>query len=347
MQEKNVQVNISTGTIVKIALIGLLLVFLYLIKEVLGIVFIAWVLASGLDPLIDRLQRHKIPRAISILGIYFVMILLLVLIFYLLIPPLAEQVKEIALTLPEYINQVTPGLMDSQGAIMQNIDSSLKYLSENLGNLTSGIYTALSSVIGAIAALLIILVIAFYMTVDEEGIKHFFKSVAPPKYQPYIIRKINHIQRKMGSWLWGQIMLMIIVGLLSGLSLWILGIKYFLVLGLIAAVCEVIPIVGPIVAALPAIFFAFADQPIKALLVIIIYVVIQQVENQVLVPKIMHKAVGLNPIIVLVTMLIGATVAGLPGVILAVPTATIIGIFLEDFFEGRKEDQAKFVVDDE
>ncbi len=341
MPDKTYQVNISTRTITKILLVALGLLFLYLIQEVVGIVFVAWILASALDPLVDRLQRYKIPRALSIISVYLGMLLAVTLVFYLLIPPLSEQIAAIASQLPSYVQDVAPELLSNQGDILNQVQEGLKYLSDDLGNLTSGLYTAVSGIFGTIATTIIVMVITFYMTIEEEGIKRFLKMLAPVKYQPYIIRKINRIQEKMGSWLWGQIILMLTVGLLVGLSMWILGIKYFLVLGLIAALFEVVPIVGPVLAAIPAVFFAFADQPLKALLVIIIYVVIQQVENQILVPKIMNRAVGLNPIIVLITMLVGAKIGGLVGVILAVPTATIISIFLEDFFNDKKEAENK------
>ncbi len=334
--DKNIQVNISTLTIVKLLLVVLGVFFLYTVKEVIGVVFIAWVLASALDPLVDRLKRYKIPRALSILGVYLLIILIIVLVFYLLIPPLAEQIKAMTVQLPDYLSQIAPDFLNQDNNWLAKIQENLKYVSENLGKLTSGLYSAVTSIFGAFATFVIILVITFYMTVEEEGIKRFFRSLAPLKYQPYLIQKINRVQEKMGSWLWGELLLMLVVGFLAGLSMWILGLKYFLVLGLLAALFEVVPIIGPILASLPAIFFAFSDRPLKALLVIIIYVVIQQIENQILVPKIMNKAVGLNPIIVLVTVLIGAKIAGLIGVILAVPTATIISIFLEDFFQKKE-----------
>lgn len=341
LTNKNLQVNITSGTIFRVILISLCCVFLFLIKEVLGIVFVAWILASAVDPLIDRLQRYKIPRAVSILGVYLIMLLIVILAFYLLIPPITEQVKEITNSFPGYLQQYFPNLSIDQSNILQKIQENLQYVSKDLGNLTSGIYTAISGLFGIIATVIVVLVITFYMTVEEEGIKKFINSIAPAQYQPYINQKINRIQEKMGSWLWGQLVLMLLIGVMSGLCMYILGIKYFLVLGLIAAICEVIPIVGPVLAAVPAVFFAFADQPIKALLVIIIYTVIQQIENQIFVPKVMNKAVGLNPIIVLVAMLIGAQIAGLLGMLLAVPTSTIISVFVEDFFQGKKEEQSK------
>ena len=135
---------------------------------------------------------------------------------------------------------------------------------------------------------------------------------------------------------------MLFVGVITGASLWILGMEYWLVLGLFAGLTEFVPIVGPIIAAIPAVLFSFSEfgvSPWKPFIVILLYVVIQQVENQVLVPRVMRKAVGINPIIVIVALLVGAKLGGLVGVLLSVPLVTIIQVFLSDFVEDRMREQ--------
>ncbi|MDP3970597.1 MAG: AI-2E family transporter [bacterium] len=344
-----VHVNISSLTIIKVMLVFLGLAFLWAIRDIIAIVFVAWVLASALDPLVDRMNRYKVPRALGIFSVYMMAAIFIAVVLALLVPSVTTEISGIARDFPHYYEPIRDSLSgirqtgDELGvlaSIQEGLDSTVK----SLTNLSSGLYGAVASFFGGIITVIGILVIAFYMTVEEEGIKMFIQSVAPANYQPYVIRKINQIQKKLSSWLWGQMILMLFVGLLSGVSLWILGVKYALVLGLLAGLTEFIPIVGPLIAAVPAIFFALTDvgtAPYKPLLVILIFVVIQQVENQLLVPRVMKKAVGLNPIIVIITLLIGAKLGGLVGVILAVPLVTILGIFLEDFFEDRKNEQNK------
>ena len=181
------------------------------------------------------------------------------------------------------------------------------------------------------------MVITFYMTVEEDGLKKFVRSIAPIEYQPYLVQKTNRIQIKMGGWLRGQLILMLIVGTLSFIGLTILGVPYALVLAVFAGLAEFVPFLGPIIAAVPAVFFAFSDSPWKAVGVIIFYTVLQQLENQVIVPKVMQKAVGLNPIVVITVMLVGAKVAGLMGILLAVPATTIAWIFIGDLFQHKVE----------
>ncbi|MBU0731473.1 AI-2E family transporter [Patescibacteria group bacterium] len=336
-ENKTYQVNISTYTIIKIVFVLLLLIFLYNIITVVGIVFVAWVFASAMDPLIDRMQRWKIPRGISILLIYLLGAGILTAVGFLMVPPLVEQIKELSENFPAYYDQVMAIIPSAEGLDLQTtIQNSLGSITESLGSLSGSVVSAAAGVLNLLIGAIAVLVIAFYMTIHENSIRKFLQIIAPIRYQPYLIQKMHTIQRKLGSWLWGQIILMLIIGTLAFIGLKILGVQYALLLAIIAGIGEFIPIVGPILSAVPAVFFAFADSPVKALLVIILYIVIQQLENHIIVPKVMHKAVGLNPLIIIFAMLVGAQVAGLVGVIVAIPASTIIGIFLKDFVAEKE-----------
>lgn len=344
--KEKVNITISTASIIKIIVIFLVLGFLYLIRDIIAILFISLVVASALDPLIDSFQRRKIPRAIGILVIYLVIIGAISLAVVLIVPPIVEQVKQITTSFPDYYERLVELYSNFQEfsiryGVEGSVQDSLDSLNNALAQLGAGIFTASSRFFGGVITLFAVLVIVFYLTIGETGIKEFFRSLAPAKYQPYLIQKFNQIQKKLGMWLRGQLILSLIIFLLIFIGLTILGVKYALVLALIAGLAEFIPFVGPLISAIPAIFLTFADSPLKALLVIILYIIVQQLENQIIVPKVMQKSVGLNPIIVIIVMLIGAKIAGVLGVILAVPTATIIKIFLSDFFEERKEQEEK------
>lgn len=346
-ENKTYQVNISTYTIIKIVFVLLILVFLYNIITVVGIVFVAWVFASAMDPLIDRMQRWKIPRGISILLVYLVGAGALAGIGFLMAPPLVEQIRSLSENFPQYYEQVMALVPSAEGLdLQQTLQNSLGSLAESLGTLGGSVYSAAASVINIVVGVVAVLVIAFYMTIHENSIRKFLQIIAPVRYQPYLIQKMHTIQRKLGSWLWGQIVLMVIIGVLAFIGLKILGVQYALLLAIIAGIGEFIPIIGPIISAIPAVFFAFADSPVKALLVIILFIVIQQLENHIIVPKVMHKAVGLNPLIIIFAMLVGAQVAGLVGVIIAIPASTIIGIFMKDFVEEKERKELSLEKDE-
>lgn len=334
-------VNISTLTILKVIFIILALLFLYLIRDILIIIFIALVVASGVNPWVDWFQKRGLPRAIGILMIYLVLIAIFSLAIVLLIPPVTEQFRQIASDFPTYYEKIVAGFASLQQfsvehGLVDDIQRFLDTINQNLVKLTGGIFSTAVSIFGGFFSLLGILVITFYMTIQEKGIKKFFDAIAPIKYKPYLIQKGHQIQEKMGLWLRGQLLLCVIIGVMSYVGLLILGVKYALILGLIAGLTEFIPFIGPIVGAIPAVFLALFQSPVKALLVVILYIVIQQLENNIVVPKVMQRTVGLNPIVVIVAMLIGVKIAGILGVILAVPAATIIAIFLKDFFEEKK-----------
>lgn len=338
---KSTVVEISSKTILRVLFIFLLLLFLYAIKNILAIVFVAFVLASALDPWIDSLQAKKIPRSVGILLMFIIGLGIFSFVISLLIPPISEQIQALSKNFPKYYEQTVSSFSSirdtsEQYGFPQSAEQGISSLSSSLDNFTRGIFTTLASIFGGFVSFFGVLVLTFYMTVEEDGMKKFLRSIAPVKYQPYLIHKIHQIQYKLGQWLRGQIFLCIIIGILAYIGLLILGVHYALVLALLAGILEFIPVIGPILGAIPAIFLAFTQSPFKALLVLILYIVIQQLENQVIVPKVMQKSVGLNPIIIILSMLIGARLGGLFGVVLAVPAATILSIFFVDFFEDKK-----------
>ena len=182
-----------------------------------------------------------------------------------------------------------------------------------------------------------ILVITFYLTISKNGFRQFLEFIVPSKYHTNLLRMFSMSQKKVGLWFRGQLLLCSIIGILSFIGLLILGVQYALVLGLIAGISEIIPFVGPILGAIPAVVLAFIQSPIKALLVIILYIVIQQFENHIIVPNLMNRVIGLNPIVVIVTILIGGKLAGIIGAIVAVPVATVIVMLAKDFFQSTQK----------
>ena len=222
-----------------------------------------------------------------------------------------------------------------------SFQDSLDTLSATLTGATTKVFNTIFSIFGGVISFFLVLVITFYFTVEEEGLKNFLKSVSPSRMHPYLFRLITRIQHKLGLWLKGQLILSLIIFGLVFIGLSIIGVEYALLLAFVAGVFEIIPFLGPTLAAIPAAFFGFTQSPVLGLLVIALYVLIQQLENHVIVPKVMSKSVGLNPLIVIVAFLVGAKIGGFIGVLLAVPVATAISVFLSDFFEKRIEKEVK------
>lgn len=337
----------SIMSIVKFFLVIVVLFFLYLIKEVLAILFVALIFASAVDPWVDALEKIRFPRWLSILLIYAVLLAALALVIVLLIPPITAQTIQLAESFPEYFSKVGIAFeslknFSAAHGIMGELDKGLTAIKSNMSEVIGSVFDRVTGFFGGVVSFFVVLVITFYMTIEESSLKRALTFILPDKYQPFTLQLINKVQRKIGDWLKGQLILSLILGVLVYVGLLILGVNYALVLGVVAAFGEFIPYLGPVLAAIPSIFLAFTQSPLKALFVLILYIIIQQVENQILVPKVMQKVVGLNPIVCIVALLVGAKIAGFVGVILAIPVATAISVVVKEIWVTKEaiEDSA-------
>lgn len=345
MIKKQITFDISSKTIVKIVLVLLALGFLYLVRDIIAILFATFVLSAALTPAVDWLHKKRIPRALSVLLIYLVLIGIVTLSVYLLIPPLVAQIKELANQFPTLYDKFVPYLLKIEGLsekepVVSNVQKTLADLGDNIAAATRSIFSTLGNILGSIFSAIVILVLSFYLIVQKNALKNFIKAVVPSKRAPYIVNLFDRINNKIGRWLSGQIILCIAVGVLIFIGLWLLGVKYALVLAIFAGITEIIPYIGPVIGGLPAVLLVFIESPLLALFVIILYFVVQQLENHILVPKIMQKAIGLNPIVVIFALLIGGKLAGILGMILAVPVVAGISVFVRDYI-GTKENLKK------
>ena len=335
--------DISTLTILKVVGVIIGLSFIYLIRDVIGIVLISFILASALTPMVDWLQRkHKIPRVMGILIIYVALFGVVILTLILLIPAIIQQIGDIANNFPQYYERIQDEFGNMKNftltsSFFNNLEDGLQGLRTDIGKATSGILSTLTSIFGGIFSFIGVLVITFYLILEEQAWRRFLQSVIPPKYLPQLTPMLDTIQQKMGRWLRGQMVLSLIIFLVTLLGLSILGVKNALVLALFAGLMEFVPYVGSTIGAIPAVFFGFTQASWLGLAVIGLYVVVQQLENNILVPKVMQKAVGLNPIVVIIAMLIGAKIAGIVGVLLAVPAILVFETIFKSIYQAYDE----------
>lgn len=332
---KELLINISTSTILKLVLIVAVLWFIYFIKGILAILFIALILTSLVDPFATWIGKKRIPRGLAVIIVYLILLGILIGFSVIIIPPMLGQTKALIRDFPAHWHNLTQWFSSLVNYELQSgFLDSVKQWENKLPLTLGGAFSKLSSVFGGIISFFVVLVITYYMVVEDDAMKRIFRTTTPRKYQPYLLRIINKIQVKIGLWLRGQLILALIVGSLTYIGLMILGVEYALVLALIAGVLEIVPYLGPIIATIPAVFLGLSHSPLLALLVLILYFVIQQAENHILVPKIMQKAIGLNPVFCIISLLVGAKIVGLVGVILAIPVATAISVIIEDRYEN-------------
>jgi predicted PurR-regulated permease PerM len=184
---------------------------------------------------------------------------------------------------------------------------------------------------------LVIFVISIYLVAQDKGVKKFLVSISPQQHRTYVASLADRIQSKLGSWLRGQMLLMAIVAVLSFIGLSLLNVKFALTLALIAGLMEIVPYIGPILGGVPAVIIAFTQSPILALFVLIFYVIIQKAEGYLIVPLVMKRSVGLNPLVVMISIIIGGQLGGIPGVVVAVPLVAAASVFFGDMFLQKEE----------
>lgn len=311
-------------------LITLIIVaLLWLAAELSGIliiIFISYIIMAALSPFSDFLREKRIPKIVSVLIPYLITIAILVLLILPLVPFLASQIQLFFSNFPKYIDQVAKifNLHIDVSNIGNVFESDINSIGKNALNVTGKIFSGVFS-------LLTVLVISFYLMLERGSLKDQFITLLPKKHQAKGREGLDQIEKKLGLWLRGQLILSFSIGLTAWIGLMLLGLPFALPLGLMAGMLEIVPTIGPIISAVPAIIVALTISPQLAVIVTVFYIVIQMLENNILVPKIMEKAVGLNPIIIILGVLIGSKFLGILGALLAVPFIAMVLIIVRSF----------------
>jgi len=346
-ERQEVSITISTLTILKVVFVFIALGFVYLIRDVIGVVIVSFVLASALTPAVEWLfQKHKIPRVFGVVILYVSLFGAITLVLLLLIPAIIQQIGDIANNFPDYYTRFSSEVGNLRDfnfthSFVTNLQTSLQGIRTDLGSATGGILNTLSSVFGGLFAFIGVLVITFYLIVEEQAMRRFLQNIIPPKYLPKLSGMLDDIQQKMGMWLRGQLVLSLVIFFVTFVGLSILGVRNALVLALFAGLMEFVPFIGSTIGAIPAVFFGFAEATWLGFTVIGFYILVQQLENNILAPKIMQKSVGLNPLVVIIVLLIGAKAAGIVGLLLAVPIVLIFETIFHAVYEIYDESEPK------
>lgn len=342
MAEKpRITINIGTVTLVKIFGVIAAMVLLYFVRDVLFLLFVVLAIVVALDPLVDNIQKYlRFPRWLAVSSLYVVVIAIIALVIGLIIPPLVEQVKTLSENLPVYINKLMPAYqnikdMIESSKIIPSSQSILNQITSSLSGFSNSILSTTMDVFGGFISLITILVLTFYMLLEESASKKALMTVIPTKNREYVIKVLNRIGDRVGGWARGQLLLMLAIFITTLIGLLILRVPYALTLALIAGLTEVIPVIGPWIGAVPAVLVAFTVSPILGVLTIVLYILVQQLENHILVPNVMRRTVGLSPVLVIIGMLTGAKLMGLLGILIAVPIVAIIVVIIQEIFNSE------------
>jgi len=338
-------ISITTGTIVKAVLVLVSAWLLYYLRDLVLVVIVAVVIASAIEPGVARLMRLRIPRIVAVLAIYLLIFVVFFGIFYFFIPSVLSELTTFLSSLPIYLEALDRvSAFDEYARILgttppdlANIDlvASFRSSMEAAGAFGNAL-TAIASIFGGLLSFFLIIVFSFYFAVIETGVDDFLEIISPRKHKAYVLDLWRRSRHKIGLWMQGQLLLAFIMGILVYLVLTILGIKHALLLAVVAAVFELIPVFGPTLAALPAVLVGFVDGgAIMGLLVIGVYVLLQQFENHLIYPLVVTRVVGVPPLLVILALIIGAKLAGFLGILLSVPVAATVQELARDIRERR------------
>ncbi len=310
------KIEISHRTIIFITIFILGLRLVVQIKDVLLMLFVSFIIMSALNPGVDHLEKLKIPRALAILMLYLLLFVVVGVTLGTVIPPLVSQTGNLLLSLPDALSRIAI-FHDNQQAITEQVLGQIGSLPQDLLRVTVNLF-------GNILSIFTVLVISYYLLLERANLNKYLAILLGKNSPDRVLKTINEIERRLGGWVRGELVLMLAVGLVTYVGLLILGIDNALPLAIIAGLLEIVPNIGPTLSAVPAILIALTIHPVKAVATGALYFLVQLVENHALVPNIMRRAVGVNPLVSIVGLIIGLKIYGPMGAIVSIPVIIVI-----------------------
>ncbi len=341
---------IVTTTIVVLTIVVVLGLarLIVMVGEILLLVLIAAILATGLSPLVHAFEdrtwtrrRWRVPRTGAIILVYVGLLIVLALIGSVLITPLVTESRDLIERAPELYGNLRETLagLEQRYTWLPDLTAILDRLPQEVSRLSSYVGAATGvafRVFGGVVSIVTVLILSFYMLLEGPAIKEGFLNLFPRRHHAKLELVLQHVGLKFGGWLRGQLLLGLIIGVVAGLGTWLLALPYPFLLGVAAGVTELIPLIGPVLGAIPAVLVALFGPTWRLLAVIVFFTFIQQAEGNFLVPRMMKQAVGLSPLLTLVAIMIGANLMGIIGALLAVPIAAALQVIAGELIQTFK-----------
>jgi predicted PurR-regulated permease PerM len=350
MEPKHVHttLNIPTSTFVRAIIVFGLAYALWALRDLALLILTAIVIASAIEPGVHFFTRFHIPRVLAVLGMYLAAFGSLFAAVYYFLPPFLADLQGVLSQLPQYLSTLNlPSAFGQfstlvpavpQGKELESILGSIFAFRTAFGGAPDGTFQLVTAIFGGIASFLIVVVLSFYFAMRDTGVEDFLRIITPAKREEYVVGLWLRARAKIGLWMQGQLISSAIVGGMAYVGLTFLGVPYAFLLALVTAAFELVPIFGSILASLPAIMIAFSVGGLPlAFLVVLLYVVVNQVESNIVQPIVVNKVVGIPPLLVIIAVLIGAQLAGFLGILLAIPVAAALREFVNDFERGKRE----------
>lgn len=326
---KTAHVEISLKSFIKIIALVLGLIFLWKIRFIVVTLITSYIVMTGFAQLADLFIANKVNKTVSAILAYLILIVVLAFLTFLVVPPLIGQLSEFIKHLPDQINKLND-LLISNSIPGVNSGEVSSFITNQINPILSNSISLVFSTFNVVLSFITISVFSFYMLLERDTLKANLFRVFPNLPKQRVINLAHEIEKQLGGWLKGELLLMFIIFLATYIGLSLLRVPYALPLAIIAGLLEAVPIIGPILASIPAVVLTFTVSPVASLGVAVLYLLIQQIENSILVPKIMQGVIGINPILILITLLVGAELFGVAGALISVPVAAVIQVIIFD-----------------
>lgn len=327
--------ELETNSVLKVLLLVLAGWLIYSIYDILLLLFIAYIIMAAVNPLVAQLEEKNWPRWAAILSVFGVSIIVLGVFFGLIFAPFLNQTQRLITLFPSFLEDSLANIdlgdlwgLDSTSLDLQSI---VQNLSSQLTSVPGDIIRFGANVFGGALNLITVVIFSFYLAQERGRVHDGIVEIIPYEPKKKIRELLHQVDTRLGSWLRGQFILMFIIGVVTYIGLIIVDIPFALPLAVIAGLLEIVPIIGPIISSIPAILIGLAISPFHALTVLLLYTLIQQLESSIIVPKVMHESVGLDPIIIILALMIGGRLAGPIGALLAVPLAVVVMIIYREW----------------
>ncbi len=325
-------VIIHPSTLLLTLLLLLSTYFVYQIRSILTLLFLAFIIMTALHPGVDKLTRKfRIPRPLSIFVVYLVAIGVIVGLLALIIPPLVTELFALVKTIQ------LPFLQEQLTTFKFSL-SELSTFAQQLSSSVGVVFTIITSTFSSFITIFTLIVMSYYLMLDRPQLyKKIGWVTRDPAHLETAKRFLDDVERQLGGWVRGQLLLMLLIGFITYVGLLILGVPYAVPLALVAGLLEIVPNLGPTVAAIPAVIFGYViGGPVMAVILTLFYIVIQQLENNIIVPRIMQQNADVNPLIAIVAIMTGLRLGGVMGALLAVPAYIVFRAFYSLLYHARQ-----------
>jgi len=339
MSPENRVLDISWSTILKLAVSGLVLYTLFLTRNILVWVLFGVILSLLFDPVIDFLQKKRVPRVVATVGTYLFVFGVLAFIVYGTAPLFIQEFQRFSKLFPQYFETLSPPLQGLGFAAFSDIQTFIDTFAGGAEKLASSIFSALFAIFGGIFATVFVISIAIFLSLEEKSIERGISVFFSKKHEALALDIWARSQKKVSAWFVSRLLSSLFVGGATYITLAIFNAQYPFSLSLIAGTLNFVPVVGPLITAFLIALVVAVDSGLKVLFVLLAFALIQQIEGTVITPLLTKKFIGISPVLVLISLAIGAQLWGIMGAILAIPIAGILFEFLRDFLKKRKEEK--------